>query len=119
MFQIPSWVLAAGCGWWLVNVLESPGWVAIGLPVAWIVKDMALFPLLRSAYEINDELPIERMVGYLGTSTERLAPRGYVFVRGELWRAETAATTIIEPNTRVEIIDTEGMTLKVRQHKAP
>jgi len=117
IFQIPSWILAAVCGWWLVNVLESPTWVAVGLPVMWLIKDMALFPILRSAYEINDELPIERMVGYLGTATERLAPRGYIFVRGELWRAETAAASVIEPNTQVEVIDAEGMTLKVRQHK--
>ncbi len=113
-FQIPGWILAAAGGWWLYTSLRVPMWVAGGVLVAWVIKDMVLYPLLRSAYEVDDTRPIERLVGRPGTAAERLAPRGYVRVRGELWRAEAEGVSAVERDTAVEVVDTEGMMLKVR-----
>ncbi len=113
-FQIPGWILATAGGWWLYTSLRVPMWVAGGVLVAWVIKDMVLYPLLRSAYEVDDTRPIERLVGRPGTTAERLAPRGYVRVRGELWRAEAEGVSAVEADTAVEVVDTEGMMLKVR-----
>ena len=117
-FQIPGWILAATGGWWLYTSLRVPAWVAVGVLGAWVIKDMVLYPLLRSAYEVDDIRPIERLVGRPGTAAERLAPRGYVRVRGELWRAEAEGVSAVEPDTAVEVVDTEGMMLKVRPRAA-
>ena len=57
--------------------------------VMWVIKDIALYPFLRSAYEVDDRQPIERLIGERGTTVEPLAPSGYVRVGGELWYAET------------------------------
>ena len=118
-FQVPSWVLTAAGGWWLTTSLDAPGWVAVGLPVAWFIKDMALYPLLRTAYEIDDTPPIARLVGRVGTAVQRLAPGGYVRVRGELWRAEADAGDAVEPEAPVEVVAAAGMTLRVRPRSAP
>lgn len=99
--------------------LDAPAWVAVGLPVAWFVKDMALYPLVRSAYEIDDTPPIARLIGRVGTAAQRLAPRGYVRVRGELWRAETDAGAAVEPEATVEVVGAAGLTLRVRPRTAP
>ena len=93
--------------------------VSRGLPVAWFVKDMALYPLVRSAYEIDDTPPIARLIGRVGTAAQRLAPRGYVRVRGELWRAETDAGAAVEPEATVEVVGAAGLTLRVRPRTAP
>ncbi|MCY3842377.1 MAG: NfeD family protein [Acidobacteria bacterium] len=118
VFQVPGWIVAAAAGWWLVTSLDAPEWVAVGLPAAWFVKDMALYPLVRTAYEIDDTPPIARLVGRVGTAAQRLAPRGYVRVRGELWRAETDAGTAVEPEAAVEVVGAAGLTLRVRPRAA-
>lgn len=118
-FQVPSWILTATGGWWLVTSLDAPAWVAVGLPIAWFVKDMALYPVVRSAYEIDDTPPIARLIGRVGTAAQRLAPRGYVRVRGELWRAETEADAAVEAEAAVEVVGAAGLTLRVRPRTAP
>ena len=60
----------------------------MALVVVWMLKDAALYPWLRSAYEPDSRRIIERMIGLAGVAVEPLAPRGYVRVRGELWHAE-------------------------------
>ena len=118
-FQVPSWIVTAGGGWWLTSAFDAPLWVAVGLPVAWFVKDMALYPLLRSAYEVDDTPPIARLIGRVGTTAQRPAPRGSVRVRGELWRAEADAGAAVEPDAAVEVIGAAGMTLRVRPRTTP
>ena len=54
------------------------------------LKDAALYPWLRTAYETDSRRVIERLIGLAGVAVEPLAPRGYVRVRGELWQAEPA-----------------------------
>ena len=86
-FQIPGWLLASAVAWWLHRHAGVPLWAAAGLPLAWVIKDYALYPFLRFAYEADQRRPIERLIGVEGAAVEPLAPDGYVRVRGELWRA--------------------------------
>ena len=53
----------------------------------------------------------EGMVGEVGVVRSRLAPRGQVFVRGELWNAE--AESPVEPGDSVRVAKIEGLTLRV------
>ncbi|MDI3339881.1 MAG: nodulation protein NfeD [Sphaerobacter sp.] len=59
----------------------------------------------------------EGLVGAIGTVREALAPHGYVFVEGELWRASSPAGPL-EPGTAVRVIGIEGLELTVMPAEA-
>ena len=117
-FQIPGWVLAVTAGWWMYRSLDVPTWAAVGLPVFWFVKDMALYPLLRTAYDANDIPPVERLIGSHGRPVEPLSPRGYVRISGELWRAEAEGEPIAR-HADVEVVGAKGLVLRVRATRDP
>ena len=112
--QVPGWVLAAALAWWIHGSFDVPGWLPPTIPFAWMVKDMALYPLLRSAYEVNEAPPVERLIGCRGVAIEPLAPSGYVRIGGELWRARADDATPIAPHLTVEVVGAEGLVLAVR-----
>lgn len=116
--QVPGWVLAVAVGWWIHTSFDSPAWLAPAIPIAWIVKDMALYPLLRSAYDVNEAPPVERLIGRRGVAVEPLAPSGYVRIDGELWSARTNEATPIAPRRAVEVVGARGLVLSVR-HAGP
>ncbi len=53
----------------------------------------------------------EGLVGEVGVVRSRLAPRGHVFLRGELWNAESDVP--VEPGASVRVMEIEGLTLRV------
>lgn len=57
----------------------------------------------------------EGLVGQIGVARTRLAPEGKVFVHGELWNA--SAEEPIEPEEKVRVVKTEGLSLKVEKLK--
>lgn len=116
--QVPGWVLALALGWWIRTSFDAPGWLAPAILLAWVVKDMALYPLLRSAYDVNEAPPVERLVGRRGVAIEPLAPSGYVRIGGELWRARASDATPIAPHLAVEVVGAEGLVLSVRHADA-
>ena len=128
-FQVPGWIIAIVGGWLLHRWLGIPLWVASGVLVVWVIKDYALYPVLRSAYELDHRRPIDRLVGEHGTASDELSPSGYVRVRGELWRARSEDveievdvdgevgrenTVVIVQGDPVEVIGVDGTLLVVR-----
>ena len=65
-----------------------PAWLFWGIIGFWIIKDVVLFPVVWRAYDWERPGRSRSMVGEYGVARDRLAPSGYVQVRGELWRAE-------------------------------
>jgi membrane-bound ClpP family serine protease len=118
LFQTPGWAVA---GVMLLALTEWVGlspWAAGGLFVAWVIKDIALYPLVRGAYESNVKTGVEQLVGEKGVAQEWLDPRGMVRVRGELWQAEAEpGEQRIEPNGEVNVIGAYGLTLIVSRAK--
>lgn len=90
LFQVPGLLILVGVVVGLYRWAMLPGWGAVALVAVWILKDAALYPWLRTAYEPDSRRVIERLIGLAGVTVEPLAPRGYVRVRGELWQAESA-----------------------------
>jgi len=114
-FQVPGWIIAALGGWWVYRWLEVPVWVAGGVLVAWMIKDFALYPFLRSAYELDHRSSIERMIGEQGKANAQLSPTGYIRVRGELWRAKThVEDPAVNEGEAVEVTGVDGTTLLVK-----
>jgi membrane protein implicated in regulation of membrane protease activity len=86
-------------------------WSVIGF---WVVKDAALFPFVWRAYDGEGPGRSRSMIGERGIAKERLAPAGYVQVRGELWRAVKIDNgPPIEMGQSVKIVKMEGLTLFV------
>ncbi|MFH1415413.1 MAG: nodulation protein NfeD [Elusimicrobiota bacterium] len=56
------------------------------------------------------------MIGLAGQVEKTLSPGGTVFVRGELWRAESTGTTI-KKGTEVEVTDIKGNLIFVKEKK--
>jgi membrane protein implicated in regulation of membrane protease activity len=94
--------------------VEFPGWLFWVLIGCWIAKEVVLFPFVWRAYEPNEATLAGALVGECGIVKKRLAPSGYVQVRGELWRAErTDDGPPLEPGQIVYIHEMEGLTLYV------
>ncbi len=56
----------------------------------------------------------EGMVGLVGKARSDLSPGGQIFVRGEIWKAESVEG-MIKKGEEVEVIDVEGLKLKVKK----
>ena len=97
LYQVPGLLVLVGVVVGLYRWAMLPGWGAVALVVVWMLKDAALYPWLRTAYEPDSRKAIERLIGLTGVAVEPLAPRGYVRVRGELWQAEPA-----EPDSTID-----------------
>ncbi len=92
-----------------------PAWLAGVLLLAWVVKDIALYPALRPAYVVESKTGAEQLVGCRAQVSDRLAPQGYVRLRGELWRAELdGGVGTIESGAQVVVVGVDGLVLQVR-----
>jgi membrane protein implicated in regulation of membrane protease activity len=117
LFQLPSWFALALFLWFLVDRSAVPRWAGAGFFVFWVVKDFAMYPLVRHAYEKAKD-GTEQLIGTKGVARETLAPDGYIKIRGELWKAYAKGEPIARDND-VRVTGAEGMTLIVEAEKAP
>lgn len=114
LLQIPGWVIMTLLLIGLLNWIALPLWVAGALFVAWVVKDFLLYPFVRTAYESNVRTGSAQLIGTKGVAHERLAPRGYIHVNGELWQATAEPQNKpIASGTPVCVRAAQGLTLVV------
>lgn len=114
LIQLPGAVIALlvlilvrrwlGFDYWIV-------WLGLFL---WVAKDAALFPFVWRSYDWEVAQGTDAMIGERGVAEERLAPSGYVRVRGELWQAKTAGPgDIVEKGGVVKVVGGKGLVLTV------
>ena len=114
-FQIPGWTIAALVAWGLVHWELIPWWLALFGFCGLVIKDLAFFRFVRSAYDVKVKSGSEALVGRRGVVQNDLAPEGYIRINGELWRAGAAANgVVITAGTEVEVVRAEGMKVVVR-----
>jgi len=65
------------------------------------------------AYRSKPKSGVDGLIGEVGLVKEKLDPEGLVFVHGEYWKA--TADEPVEEDEQVEVIEMEGLTLKVRK----
>jgi len=61
---------------------------------------------------------VDALIGKTGVVTERIDPAGRpgrVLVEGENWRGTSADDTVLEPGTRVSVLQVDGTTLMVER----
>jgi membrane protein implicated in regulation of membrane protease activity len=113
-FQIPGWALTAVAAVALLHWQIIPWWLALVGFCGLVLKDLAFYPFLRSAYEGKVKSGSEALVGKKGIAQGDLAPEGYIRIHLELWRAVTESSQIIASGTEVEVVHAEGMKVVVR-----
>jgi membrane-bound ClpP family serine protease len=90
-----------------------PSWLFWGIIAVCIAKDVVLFPFVWRSYD-STQAAADALIGAVGVTRERLAPTGYIRVRGVLWRAEVAGGgPPIEPGKTVKVEERHGLTLIV------
>ncbi|MEK6716753.1 MAG: NfeD family protein [candidate division NC10 bacterium] len=118
VLQVPD-ILLAGLillliHWWMALSL---GWI-LGLFALWVVKDFAMYSLLRDVLRPSRTGP-ETLVGARAVAREPLAPTGHVLLFGETWRAENLQLhNVIAPGTPVIVRAIRGLTLLVEGEQA-
>ena len=113
LFQIPGWALTAVLVTLLHAWLGLPVWVALTVLGVVVLKDVIFYPLLRRAYQLEAS-GAAQLVGLRGVARDPLDPTGYVYVRGELWRAHIEpGAAAIPAGTEVRVIQGHRMTLMV------
>jgi len=112
--QIPgqAFVLMLALAGW--EWLGAPGWTVWAVPLAWALKDALLFPFVWRAYEPDDRGAPAGLGGATAVVEEPLAPRGWVRIGPELWRAELAAGAGSAPRgAQVRVVRVDGLVLQV------
>ncbi len=118
LIQVPGWIVVAVALSLIRRWVDLPVWAAIGVFLLWVIKDLVMFPFVRPAFEAGGKSGVDRLIGAQGIVEERLAPSGYIRVRGELWRAEVLETDEpIHQGSRVRVRAVRGLTLIIQPEK--
>jgi len=116
-FEAPSWVLLAA----VLGVLMAVWDLSLGLAALvlglWILKDLALFPILRIAYEpAGGSGGTESLIGAVGIVSADLDPEGWIQIGPERWRARVSRESAPLPaGTQVRVTAVEGLLLRVER----
>jgi membrane-bound ClpP family serine protease len=107
-----DWLLLIVLAWVAVRWLDLPVWIAITLLVAWILKDLLLFPSERHYYVTE---PSERrIIGEEGEALSAIDPDGFARVHGEIWQVQVGrGSPRIAAGTRVRVLDIDRLRLLV------
>jgi membrane-bound ClpP family serine protease len=115
LYQLPASVILILILVFVRRWVDLPGWLVWGLVALWVAKDVVLFPFTWRAYDRSRQrADVTRMVGALGIAEDRLAPSGFVRVRGELWHAEVeGGGSPVEKGETVRVREIHGLRLLV------
>jgi membrane protein implicated in regulation of membrane protease activity len=112
LFQAPGAVAVAALLALLVLWWDLAPRLAALFLLLWVLKDLALYPFVRKAYEPRSGGGADALIGALATARDRLEPEGYVLVGHELWRARVREG-VAEKGAPLRITAVRGLTLVV------
>jgi membrane-bound serine protease (ClpP class) len=96
----------------------SLSWKALGLALFLMgTVAVALAVLARRVMSRKSKSGAEGLVGMTGMTATALEPDGTVQIHSEIWNAQSVAGPIAA-QTRVEVVSTAGLTLRVRPAKS-
>ncbi len=115
LLQLPALALLVLILMFAQRWVDLPAWIFWGALTIWVVKDAVLYPFVWRAYDWDHAADSNPMLGAQGTAKERLAPSGYVKVRGELWQAVlTEGSRPVKEGEPILVEEIRGLTLIVR-----
>ena len=116
VLQLPGMFIAGVTLTMLVRWTELTPTVAVVLFGLWVIKDLAMYPVTRIAYEPQGGgQGADALLGALGVAQEDLAPEqtGYVLVGAELWRAQLCGDQSVAKGAAVRVTEVRDLTLQV------
>jgi membrane protein implicated in regulation of membrane protease activity len=114
LLQLPALAFVGLAAVLLWRMAGLPGWAAAAIVAVWAAKDVAMYPFVRGAYAGPGGPGTSRFVGQHGIARQDLAPRGYVAIGSELWRAELApGAARIGAGKPVRVVGARRLTLIV------
>jgi len=93
--------------------INIPWWGLILMMVALAAASYITYWFCQRALRKRAQVGLEALIGNEGKTTCRIAPKGYVRVQGELWKATSADKCILEEDTEVVIAGISNYTLLV------
>jgi membrane-bound serine protease (ClpP class) len=115
LVQVPATVLVVLVLILIQRWVNLPSWLFWAVIAVWVAKDILLYPMVWRSYDSGQQEKTEAMVGARGVAVQRLAPSGYVRVRGELWKAElTGNSAPVNRGKSVKVKGIQGLTLIVQ-----
>ncbi len=112
LFQLPGALAVTALLVLLVHWWDLSPRLAVAFLVIWVLKDLALYPFVRKAYEPRSGGGADALLGAIASARDRLDPEGYVRVGHELWRAR-ARGGAVEKGASVRVVEVRGLTLVV------
>jgi membrane protein implicated in regulation of membrane protease activity len=122
VLQIPGQFIAALTLVMLVRWTELTPMLAGILFGLWVLKDFAMYPVTRIAYEPQSGAQgADALLGALGVAQEDLTPEqiGYVRVGAELWRAQLCSGESVAKGATVRVTEVCDLTLHVEPATRP
>jgi membrane-bound serine protease (ClpP class) len=87
--------------------------VLVPITAAITVLGLVIVYSLGRTFRTRQTAGVDEMVGLIGRCESAIDPKGKVFVRGEYWNC--VADESIRPGDSVEILEVNGLTLRVRR----
>jgi membrane protein implicated in regulation of membrane protease activity len=99
---------------WLLPLfnINVPLWGLAILMAGLAVHSFNMYRIGRPTFFVKPKVAAENIIGDAGTVTKRLAPEGYVKVKGVLWKAMCDETEL-EIGDEVVVVSIEGLRLVV------
>lgn len=119
LVQLPGAALLLVALLLLRRWFDLPVWAVAVVVVAWLIKDAALYPMLKHAFDPTSGPQPHSPLGRTAVAREGLGQvgvsrSGYVQLGGELWLAELApGAGPVGPGRRVRVVDRRGLRLVV------
>jgi membrane protein implicated in regulation of membrane protease activity len=127
MFSGGFWLMCVALGCAAAGIvglipLAGPITQTIVFAATSLLSLVALRPALTRHFRISGSRElrtgVDALLGKTGYVTERIEPgarQGRVLIEGEDWRGISLDDSVLEPGTRVMVIEVDGTTLKVER----
>jgi membrane-bound serine protease (ClpP class) len=98
--------------YWLPQIgIEAPWWGIVLVMGAFLAYSIYTYSKGRAAMRRNPVVAPETVIGCRGRVATSIDPRGYVRIKGELWKAQSQYR--LEVNDEVVVVAVEGIQLIV------
>jgi membrane protein implicated in regulation of membrane protease activity len=115
LLQVPELALFIVILLVIQHWVAFPAWLFWGAIAIWTIKDVVLYPFVWQAYSPDQSESVISLIDAKGIAKERLAPSGYIRVRGVLWKAELVeGYPPVAEGEAVRVNERRGLTLRVQ-----
>ncbi|BAU57371.1 putative activity regulator of membrane protease YbbK [Halorhodospira halochloris] len=116
LIQLPGLLLIAILAAIAANHNLVSASTAILIFIAWLIKDLILYPVFARTAWLYYPMGQEALIGERGEVVREITPNkpGQVRVKGEIWQARSVDHHSFKPGEDVEVFGVDGLTAFVK-----